>query len=276
MAARSLKDMVVVITGASAGIGRAVAEECHRRGARLVLAARRMEKLEELNQSLGGQHLCVAADVAKTEDCRRLIDESVQHFGRVDTLICNAGYGIYRRLWNTPIENVRAIFATNVFGTTDCITFALPSMLKQERRDGWRGQIMIVSSVVGRRGIPFLSYYSATKAAQFTLAEALRVELRPYRIAVTSVHPIQTRTEFGAVATTSAEIQWPESPMDQTVDHVARKMVDAIARPKPEVWPSRMARWLFNGGTFVPRLFDAALSNYRKKVERKNPSVRPD
>src|SRR5439155_10127382 len=128
-------------------------------------------------------------------------------------------------------EEMRRLFATNVFGTTDVIRAAVPAMSKQDRRDGARGQIVIVSSAAGRRGVPYLGPYSATKAAQLSIAEALRVELRPDRIAVTSVHPIMTTTEFGKVAEASSGVKLPrEMGPTQTVDHVARKMVAAIAK----------------------------------------------
>lgn len=265
--------MVVVITGASAGIGQALACELSQQGAKLVLAARRIERLEELNSQLGGAHLCLRIDVSRQDDCRQLIDKTVERFGRIDTLVCNAGYGLYRPVANTSIEETRQIFNTNVYGTTDCIHFAMPVIQRQERRDGYRGQIMIVSSVVARRGVPFLGMYSATKAAQLALAEAMRIELKPQRIAVTSVHPIQTGTEFGKVAKSLGEVDLPPAPMEQTVDVVAKAMARAIVKPRPEVWPSRPARWVFGLGTLMPRLADAGVSQYRKKVDRANAAV---
>jgi short-subunit dehydrogenase len=271
---RTLKDMTIVITGASAGIGKALAEELARAGAKLVLSARRTDRLEQLNRALGDGHLVVRADVSRTEDCSALIEQSVSRFGRIDTLVCNAGYGIYKRVSQTTPQDTRAIVATNLLGTTDCIHFALPVMSRQEPREGLRGQIMIVSSCVARRGIPFLGMYSATKAAQLSLAEAMRVELGPLKIAVTSVHPIQTRTEFGEVAASTGEITWPRAPLEQTVDVVARKMVRAIARPRPEVWPSPVSRWVFCGGTLAPRAVDRMVARYRRQVERHNPHLR--
>jgi short-subunit dehydrogenase len=268
---RTLKDMVVVITGASAGIGKALAEQLAARGARLILSARRMDRLEQLNSQLGGAHVCVQADVSKIEDCQRLIDQTDQRFGRIDTLVCNAGYGFYRTIAQTSLQETRRIFETNVFGTTDCVHFALPIIARQDLGlVNLRGQIMIVSSVVARRGIPYIGMYSATKAAQLAYAEALRVELRPLRIAVTSVHPISTKTEFGKVAENLGDVVLPTPPISQTVDVVASKMVRAIERPRPEVWPSVPSRWAVGFGTLIPRIVDHAASKYRKQVERAN------
>jgi short-subunit dehydrogenase len=118
--------------------------------------------------------------------------------------------------------------------------------------------------------------YSATKAAQLALAEAMRIELKPQRIAVTSVHPIQTGTEFGKVARETGEIQIADAPISQTVGHVARRMIQAIVRPRPEVWPSRLARWVFGLGGLAPGLADHAVSRYRRQVERQNPLLQQE
>ena len=268
---RKLNDMVVVITGASAGIGKALAERLSARGAALVLAARRLERLEKLNQEMSARHLVVRADVARREDCQTIVDRALERFGRIDTLVCNAGYGLYKKMSDTSPEDLRRIFATNVFGSTDCIYAALPSMLRQAPRDDWRGQIMLVSSCVARRAIPFLGAYSATKAAQLSLAEAMRVELTPDRIAVTCVMPIQTKTEFGRVAQTQGGVKIARGPVGQTVQHVVRRMTDAIVKPRAEVWPFRPARWAFGLGTLFPRLVDRAMNDYRRKVEMANP-----
>jgi short-subunit dehydrogenase len=261
---RDLRDMVVVITGASAGIGKALAEVLAARGARLALAARRVERLEELNRALGGQHLCVATDVARQEQCEVLIARTVEAFGRLDTLVCNAGYGVLRTVAETTPQLAQEIFQTNVFGTLDCVRPAVPQMLRQEPCDGtrWRGQVMIVSSALGRRGLPYFGAYSATKAAQLSLAEAMRVELRPAGVAVTSVHPVGTDTEFGDAAHARAgggRIARIPGEVRQSAATVARAMAAAIERPRPEVWPLRPSRWALSLATLFPRAADRAL-----------------
>jgi short-subunit dehydrogenase len=292
---RALDGMVVVITGASAGIGAALAQTLSARGARLVLAARRLDRLEALNRSLGDRHLCVRTDVARREDCEALVARAVDRFGRIDTLVCNAGYGILRPVAETTPEQMQEIFQANVFGTADCVRAAVPHMLRQEpaapapgepagrpaagplRRGAasetvgaWRGQVMIVSSAVARRGIPYFGAYSATKAAQLALAEAMRVELRPRRIAVTSVHPIGTDTEFGAAAERRAgggRIGRISGEVRQSPEHVALKMARAIERPVPEVWPFVPSRWALSLATLMPRLVDRVMAR-RVTVER--------
>lgn len=259
---RNLQDMVVVITGASAGIGKALAEELSLRGARLVLAARRADRLEALNRTLGGQHLCVPTDVAVREQCEALVRQTFDRFGRLDTLVCNAGYGILRPVARTSPQEMQEIFQTNVFGTADCIRAAVPRMRDQEPRDGWRGQVMIVSSLLARRGLAYFGAYSATKAAQLSLAEAMRVELRDERIAVTSVHPIGTDTEFGDVSAAQSAGQRPDvqGEVRQSAAQVALSMVKAIERPRPEVWPFRPSRWALTAATLLPGFVDRLLA----------------
>ncbi len=267
---RHIEGMVVVITGASAGIGKALAEELSARGANLVLTARRLDRLEELNRALGGRHLCLRTDVAVRADCEALIAATLARFNRIDTLVCNAGYGILRTVAETDPRQMQDIFQANVFGTADCVRAAVPHMLRQETAGRWRGQVLIVSSAVARRSIPYFGAYSATKAAQLSLAEAMRVELRPSRIAVTTVHPIGTDTEFGAAAAARAgggRIARIPGEFRQSAADVARKMARAIERPVPEVWPFRPSRWALTAGTLAPRWVDRLLAK-RVRVER--------
>ena len=266
--ARTLHDMVVIVTGASAGIGAALARELSGRGARLALAARRLQRLEELNRSLGGRHLCAETDVSDCAACERLIHQAVNHFGRIDTLVCNAGSGLLLPVAETSADQMRRLFQANVFGTLDCVRPAVRAMLKQDPRPGerWRGQVVIVSSAVARRALPWAGAYAATKAAQLSLAEALRVELKPKGIAVTSVHPVGTETEFETSAQAAAEADKPapirRSPGEvrQSPQRVARAIARGIERPRPEVWPFRPARWLAAVGTLVPGVVDRLLA----------------
>src|SRR4051812_30085869 len=109
---RTLEGMVVIITGASAGIGKALAAALGARGAKLALTARRADRLDALNQTLGGGHLIIPADVADPAQCEAIVARTVAHFGRVDTLVCNAGYGILRPVAGTSAEEMRAMFQT--------------------------------------------------------------------------------------------------------------------------------------------------------------------
>ncbi|MBV8781193.1 MAG: SDR family NAD(P)-dependent oxidoreductase [Phycisphaerae bacterium] len=267
--------MRVVITGASAGIGKALAIELSRAGATLVLAARRLDRLQALNESLGGGHLCVRTDVSDESQCRALIDRAAAE-GRIDTLVCNAGYGMIRTIAETSSRDMRRIFATNVFGTTDCIKAAVPVMERQSLMDGYRGQVMIVSSAAARRGLPFFGAYSATKFAQLGIAEALRIELCPAQIAVTSVHPIGTDTDFFTTAEQNASIKLPPPGMlhtRQCTAMVARKMAEAIRRPRPELWPMGLSRWGLGLSALVPRLTDYFVLKFSRNLLAQQPSA---
>jgi len=211
---RPCADMTVAITGASAGIGAALALALATAGARLALCARRTDKLAEIlalvtaatpGPDAGRRHWSCRADVAEPADCAAFIAGAERHFDApIDTLVCNAGYGLARTVADTTPADWDRILRTNLLGTTECIRAALPAMRRAPIRAGWRGQVMIVSSGLARRGKPDGGAYSATKAAQLSVAEALRVELADERIAVTSVHPITTTTEFIAAATVGA------------------------------------------------------------------------
>jgi short-subunit dehydrogenase len=271
---RNIDGMVVAITGASAGIGKALVEKLHAHGAKLAVCARRMERLDELNKQCGGGMLCVRADVAKPSECAMFVLAAAEKFGRIDTLICNAGYGFVRAVAETTHEEMAQIFETNVFGTTDVIRAAVPMMKRQPLRDDWRGQIMIVSSAAARRGLPYFGPYAATKAAQLSIAEALRVELRPDRIAVTSVHPVGTNTEFFEVAEKQSGMRRPvaDTKIRQTASTVARKMIRGIEHPRPELWPLRAARWALGLQTLMPGLVDRLMSKYHRQIEEVNRS----
>jgi short-subunit dehydrogenase len=152
-------------------------------------------------------------------------------------------------------------------------------MAKQEERDGWRGQVMVVSSAAGRRGLPYFAPYSATKAAQLGLAEGLRVECRPMGIAVTSVHPIGTDTDFFEVAQREGAASLPgffTRGFHQSARRVARTMVRGMVRPRAEVWPMRPARWAVSAGTVMPGVVDWVMGRFARRMDAEIRWVRKD
>jgi len=158
-------------------------------------------------------------------------------------------------------DELLAMFQTNVFGTTDCVRAAVPVIRRQDVRDGWRGQVVVVTSAVARRGLPYFGGYSATKAAQLALAEAMRVELKGKRIAVTTVHPIGTDTEFGDVSGDLSDGRRPRvtGEIRQSAGRVAEAIARGIERPRPEVWPFRPSRWMLSLATLMPGVADRVL-----------------
>lgn len=187
----SIRDTVAVITGASAGIGRATARELLASGARVVLAARRRERLESIEAESPGQAVAVEMDVRSPDDCRRLMATAVDRFGRLDSLIANAGIGMYGGILDHTDEALETMLDTNVAGTVWPIRAAVPAMLK-----AGSGDIVIVASVAGFRGGANEAVYAATKFAQVGLAGALDRELRGKGIRVTTIAPAGTATEF--------------------------------------------------------------------------------
>jgi 3-oxoacyl-[acyl-carrier protein] reductase len=186
-----LRDTVVVITGASAGIGRATARELAGAGAYVILGARRRERLEALEAEFPGRAIAVEMDVRSPDDCRRLVGEAVDRFGRVDSLVANAGIGMYGGILDHTDEALETMLDTNIAGTVWPIRAALPEMI-----EAGRGDIVIVASVAGFRGGADEAVYAATKFAQVGLAGSLDRELRDKGIRVSTIGPAGTATEF--------------------------------------------------------------------------------
>ncbi|HVC19440.1 MAG TPA: SDR family NAD(P)-dependent oxidoreductase [Vicinamibacterales bacterium] len=238
-----LRDKVVVITGASAGIGEATAMELAGGGAAVVLAARRQDRLDALAGRItgaGGRALAVATDVASEPDVRALIDRTIAEYGRLDVLICNAGFGVKGTLEEHSHEMMRRLLDVNFMGTFFAARAALPIF-----RQAGRGHLIFVSSIVGRRGAPFLGGYAATKFAQVGLAEALRAELAGSGIHVSVICPVATDTEFSAVMqqhSPGRKIGWVGP--QQSAEQVARAIAACVRHPRPEVYPYRKSRML--------------------------------
>jgi short-subunit dehydrogenase len=181
------QDNVVIITGASSGIGREMAYQLAPQGARLVLSGRDLSRLEataERCRQAGAKVLTVTADLTRQEECRNLIQRAVQEFGRIDTLINNAGNSIQANLedYSDPTA-LEQIVKLNYLGSAYCTFYALPT-IKQSR-----GRIVAVCSMAGVIGFPGLSGYVASKHAMSGFFEAIRPELKPYGVSVTIVYP---------------------------------------------------------------------------------------
>jgi NADP-dependent 3-hydroxy acid dehydrogenase YdfG len=187
----SLQDRVVVITGASAGIGRATARELLEAGARVVLGARRRERLEAIEREHPDRVVAVEMDVRSPDDARRLVAGALERFGRVDALVANAGIGMYGGILDHTDEDLERMLDTNVGGTVWPIRAAVPALI-----DAGGGDIVIVASVAGFRGGSNEAVYAATKFAQVGLAGGLDRELRERGIRVSTIGPAGTATEF--------------------------------------------------------------------------------
>jgi NADP-dependent 3-hydroxy acid dehydrogenase YdfG len=212
----ALADRVFLITGASSGIGAATARRAHAEGWRLVLAARSLDRLQELAEELGGaEHtLAVRCDVSEWEQQQRMVDTALEHFGRIDAAFANVGFGGPRGFLADTPEHWRAMVLTNVYGAALTLRATIPA-LKQTR-----GHLLLTSSVAGRRVLPG-SMYSCTKHAVTAMGEAARQDLNGTGVRVTLIEPGMTDTPF-----------FDERPADALQDDdVARAVMYAVSQP---------------------------------------------
>ncbi len=265
---RQLKGAAVLITGASAGIGKAAALAFGRERARLLLAARRRDRLEEVAaqvRALGGNAVVAQIDVADRRQVQSAVDSAVSAFGRLDILINNAGIGYFGLLEDTPIEAVEALWAVNVMGTIYATQAVIPLMRKQGG-----GHIINIASVAGKRGNPGNSIYCATKFAMVGMSEALRVELHGSGIEVSVICPITTGTEFFEASSVRSKRYHPPTGPMQSAEKVARAIIRCARRPRPEVILFPPARILILINALSPRLADRILLRFRRTLFREH------
>jgi short-subunit dehydrogenase len=247
---------VVFITGASSGIGAALAREFARNGADLALAARRTDRLEVLATELRGpgrRVLALPCDVTRDRDVKRAVAATVSELGRIDVVVANAGFGVVGSLERLTLEDYRRQFETNVFGVLRTV-FAGLSELRRNR-----GRLVIVGSVSGHVALPGSSPYSMSKFAVRALAEALDFELRPAGVSVTLVSPGFVDTEIHQVDNQGVrhpEVR-PRAPAftRTTADRAARRIVRAVARRRREVlitWLAHLTLWVRR---YLPTLY---------------------
>jgi short-subunit dehydrogenase len=229
----------VFITGASAGIGAAAVEAFAAAGWHVVAGARRKERLETLAVSVTARHpevrvLPTVCDVNKDDDVNAAVQFARENFGRLDCLVNNAGYGTYGTVEQTELEAFRANMETNYFGVLRCTKTALPLLretAKRRPKGRWGASVIMISSFVGRRALPAMSAYCATKFALEGLSESLRIELYDDRISVSVVNPGVTQTEFFMEAQGRRPKGYPHPQAGMTAEEVADVILAATKRP---------------------------------------------
>jgi short-subunit dehydrogenase len=260
-----LEGRVAAITGASSGIGLAVSQHLAREGVAVVMGARRVDRLEAAAAQIraaGGRAEALRTDVAMEADVAGLVQRAQEAFGRLDIVICNAGFGYYGTVEETPGDTMRRMMDVNFMGTFHGARAALPVF-----RSAGRGHLVIVSSIVGRRGIAQMSGYSATKAAQVGFAESLRAEFAGTDIHVSVVFPVSTDTEFKQAMERDFGHSVSGLGPRQPVDDVARAIVACIRRPSPEVYPHASSRGLAVLNAVAPGLTDRLVRKYGRRRE---------
>jgi NADP-dependent 3-hydroxy acid dehydrogenase YdfG len=224
-------DKVVIITGASAGIGAELARKVAERGGSPVLVARRKEALEEVARRCGARALVAPADVTRRSEVEGAVRAALERFGRIDVLVNNAGRGISRMPSELTDEDLDDMFLVNVKAMMYGVQAVLP-FFRQRRQ----GHIINISSVLGRVPIaPFRSAYSAAKHAMNALTANLRMELAPAGIAVSAIHPGVVATEFGLNALHGG-VDSRALPGAQPAEEVAEVIAGVIETPRADVY----------------------------------------
>lgn len=263
------KGKVIIITGASSGIGLASARLFSSYGACLVLAARSMDKLHALETELSSDPsriLCIKTDVSVEEDCRKLIDETVKHFGRIDILINNAGLSMRASFKEADLSVIRRLMDVNFWGTIYCTKFALPWLLKSN------GSVVGVISVVGYAGLPGRTGYATSKFAIRGFLETLRMEHQDDGLHVLVFAPGYTASNVRFAALLADGTPQGATPKDESnlmsADEVARKMAYGLYKRKREMILTSIGRmdvWLYKR---FPRLMDKVQMYYIRKNEK--------
>ncbi len=279
----ALTDRVVVVTGASSGIGAATARACAAAGMRLVLVARREDRLAQVAAAcieVGGRAQVVAIDVAAPGASEEILERGVSAFGRVDVVFANAGYGTRAGLLDMAESDLRTMFEVNFFAALALCRAAARQWIAAEQP----GHLIMSSSCIGKFPLAYHGAYCATKASQSMACAALRAELQSHRIAVSSVHPITTKTEFfvasdrrSGVAGSAAEVpDHAPSFLVQSPERVAAAVVRCMHRPVPEVWTSSLVRFsaaLFTAWPWLlHQVLDRQAGTERQQDERRQRS----
>jgi NADP-dependent 3-hydroxy acid dehydrogenase YdfG len=226
-----MRGKVVVITGASSGIGEAMAKEYAAMGACVVLGARREEELQRVADEIiarGGKVAYTACDVTREEDCKRLIDKAVESFGRIDVMICNAGLSMRALFDDCDLRVLHRLMDVNFWGTVNCTKYALPYLQKS------RGSLVGISSVAGIHGLPGRTGYSASKYAMTGFLDTIRVENLKRGVHVMTACPGFTASNVRFSALTADGSQQGETPRNEagmmTPEQVARIVARGLKR----------------------------------------------
>lgn len=245
---------VVLITGASRGIGAACADEFRKRGARLALVARSREGLE---RTAGPDGLAIPGDITDAAFRKRAVEETLARYGRIDILINNAGVGLFAPAWAAPLDDVRAMVEVNLFAALGMIQLVAPGM-----RALRRGMIVNLGSIAGRVTLPWLTLYSATKFALASLTDGLRMELAPGNVQTMLVCPGYVDTEFQdhTLAGRPPEKIRKSKAFLISPRRCARDIARGVEKNRRTVVTPGSGRWFILARHCLPRLVDAQLA----------------
>lgn len=261
MPTRDIRQSRAVVTGASSGIGRAIALELARQRADLVITARREDRLQILAreiETLGRRVQIVPGDITDPSVRQQVIDAACSALGGLDILVNNAGVGAIGLFEHADAQRLRSLMEVNFFALVEMTRLALPLL-----RQGNRPILVNISSILGHRGVPYNTEYCASKFAVQGFSESLRIELAPQGIDVLVVSPGTTETEFfDRAAQGVGKPAWPEhAPVSAA--QVGRQVVQAIRAGKRELIPYRWGKVLCWLNRLSPSLTDRIMARYR-------------
>ena len=269
------KDKVIIITGASSGIGLATARLFAGMGAKLSLAARSIDRLESLASELTDDRsriLCIKTDVSVEEDCRRLIEETVRRFGKIDILINNAGISMRAPFLDVNLEVIEKLMNVNFWGTVYCTKYALPEILKS------KGSIAGIISTAGYVAIPGRTGYVTSKYAIRGFLETLRIEHLNDGINILVFAPGYTASNVRNAALLADGSPQGYSPKDEgklmSAEKVAEKLAYGLYRRKKEMILTALGYWDIWLYKRFPRLMDRVQLHYIRRKEKQNDPFR--
>lgn len=257
-----MNNKIVIITGASSGIGEACAYAFAKQGAKVVLAARSIDKLNHVKQhceALGAQALLVKCDVSLEDDCKNLINQTVAQFKTIDVLINNAGISMRALFADLDLAVLKQVMDINFWGTVYCTKYAMPYLLAQ------KGSVIGISSVAGFKGLPGRTGYSASKFAMEGFMESLRIENLKTGVHVGVMRPGYTASNIRNAALNKDAKSQAESPFDESklmsAEAVADYILNMIATKKAEQVLTLQGKLSFLLQKFVPRILDKLVYN---------------
>lgn len=252
-----MTERVVIITGASSGIGKACAYFFSQKGAHVVLAARNGDRIDQIAADLHKRDrkaLAVQTDVSRAEDCKNLVDQTIAYFGRIDVLINNAGISMRGLFSDTSLDVLRQLMDINFWGTVYCTHYALPYILKQ------KGSVVGVSSIAGFQGLPGRTGYSSSKFAMHGFLQTLRVENLKTGLHVMIAAPGFTSTNVRKSALGPDGRSQGESPRDEhkmmEPEKVAEILFRGIHRRKRQIIMTRQGKITVWMRRLLPKLTD--------------------
>jgi len=261
-----MKNKVVIVTGASSGIGKAIAYQMAKEGSKIVLASRNIEELKKISLEWENQGLNITyiqTDVTKEEDCKKLITETVEKHQTIDILINNAGISMRAIFEDVDLQVIEKVMAVNFWGCVYCTKYALPYLLKS------KGSLVGISSIAGYKGLPGRSGYSASKFAMHALLEVIRIENLKRNLHVMIACPGFTSSNIRKTALAKDGSQQGETPRNEDKmmqpDIVAKKIVKGIKKRKKSIVMTKegvLTVWL---NKFFPYFTDKLVYNHMSK-----------